>query len=163
MNLKGFLVLAVAAIIVAAIIVLNKSSVPSSNPGSAITPPPSQPLNLPQDDDTRIADAYKSFVPKFIAEYRAEWKENPIDIRYDLKKTDSVLNPLNGILSFITAQNQESMSNGVYDEYSVSFSYSDGNWTVIDANSTIHGAPHGDNLSEDWTQLMNRVAANAQK
>jgi hypothetical protein len=117
------------------------------------------------DDDTQaVVSAYKVFVPRFIATLKARGGTFATveNVDYDVKKTDSAINPLIGTLSFINGLDDQSISTGVYEKHSIEFSYSDSKWSVMKASFYLHSGPLGDGDSTDDAQDMSQVAAKAQ-
>ncbi|HZL38283.1 MAG TPA: hypothetical protein VFC78_23420 [Tepidisphaeraceae bacterium] len=84
-----------------------------------------------EPDSKAIVQSYRVFFPKFIAAWgKIEWK-HPEDvkvsaIKYDVKKTDSLVNPIIGILAFKSATDAKG-----FDEAEFTFSFEDGKWTVL--------------------------------
>jgi hypothetical protein len=110
------------------------------------------------DDDTqRFVQAYKEFLPKFIAALSKQHETYAVvqNIKYDVKKTDSAINPLIGVVSFISYADEDSISQGTYFKSSISFSFTDGKWGIIEAKLCSHTDSGGDSDWNDNTQDMN--------
>lgn len=128
------------------------------NPGAAV-----KLAETPSSEDP--ATSYKEFVPRFLAAYSSKWGEYQYDVTYDLKKTDSALNPLVGVLTFkqnkdkVTADKQFS-----YTRCDLSFIREGGKWVANKATLTNHyNTSLGDGESTDATSFMNEVATSVQK
>jgi hypothetical protein len=121
-----------------------------------------------EDDYAPVIASYKSFLPKFIAAFSKEGIAGMYDgparnVRYDLKKTDSVIYPLQGILVFFSSRTPDDLHGGDYKKFSFTFSYSDGKWTVTSGSRLAH-FKDGDPLdANDITDFAEAVAEKAQK
>ena len=121
-----------------------------------------------EDDNAPVIASYKAFLPKFITAFAKEesgdMHNGPArNVRYDLKKTDSVIYPLQGILFFFSSRKPDDLHGGDYKKFSFTFSYSDGKWTVTSGSRLAH-FKDGDPLdANDITDFAEAVAEKAQK
>jgi hypothetical protein len=91
------------------------------------------------DDSEKMVKSFQQFVPKIIDSYQKRWDDpghpelarTPHDVRYDIKRTDSVINPFIGVLSFTSGRPRDEQH--IYHQISASFSFSNGKWAVIEA------------------------------
>lgn len=119
-------------------------------------PDKSSSTHPPADD---AAKTFKEFVPRFIDAFKAKESYSKLvyDVSYDLKKTDSALNPLVGVLEFKCAKDQDIADSGLYSRYKLSFVPDGGKWVVNQASWTTHDG----NIFEE-TEVMNGLAKQAQ-
>jgi hypothetical protein len=118
------------------------------------------------DDDTqKVVDAFKSFVPKFITALKAAGGSHAAveNVSYDVKKTDSAINPLIGVLSFTSSDTEQHISDGVYLKWSTSFSFTDGKWAVIEAKYCCPTVSGEDGTWTDDTPEIRSITVDAQK
>ena len=118
-------------------------------------------LNDPPEEDP--AASFKVFVEYFTDSYGAQIKDDNYyntvtDFRYDVKKTDSLVSPILGIVSFkITSQKAAKI--GMWNKYVLKFSFSDGKWELGDVQALYHT----EGLVDEWVdQRQNNPKAVAE-
>jgi hypothetical protein len=117
-----------------------------------------------KDESSKAVDAFKKFLPKLLEEYRKSLRRVTIDEGYDVKKTDSLISPFDGVLSFKSISDDEkkdeNLKNGIYMQYTVHFGYDGKTWKVTKSVRTFHFG--GDQLKEtDETESMAKIAEKA--
>ncbi len=88
-----------------------------------------------EPDAKAIVQSYRAFYPRFIAIYTKMGYKHPeqvkliiFDTKYDVRKTDSLVNPIVGFLSFKSADSPEDKT---YNQREFTFSFEDGKWSVL--------------------------------
>lgn len=88
-----------------------------------------------EPDAKAVVQSYRAFYPRFIAIYTKMGYKNPEQVKvivfgtkYDVKKTDSLVTPIVGFLSFKSADSPEDKT---FNQREFTFSFEDGKWSVL--------------------------------
>jgi len=125
------------------------------------------PVAVAEDDTKRTVESFKAFVPKFLEAFK-KTEKSPVctevfDVKFDVKKTDSALHPLMGLLSFHSALNQEQIARGTYYVYVINLTFDGSRWTAIESKSLTHLDGVRDGNFVDVSDQIDPVVIAAQK